>query len=103
MKIIKRSGTEETFNIDKIIAAVSKANKEVETINRMSEEQVEEIAGNVTQICADMNRAPNVEEIQDLVEDQIMNKRAFAVARKYITYRYTRHLCVSQILQISRL
>ena len=92
MKIIKRSGTEETFNIDKIIAAVSKANKEVETINRMSEEQVEEIAGNVTQICADMNRALNVEEIQDLVEDQIMNKRAFAVARKYITYRYTRAL-----------
>ena len=92
MKIIKRSGTEETFNIDKIIAAVSKANKEVETINRMSEEQVAEIAGNVTQICADMNRAPNVEEIQDLVEDQIMNKRAFAVARKYITYRYTRAL-----------
>ena len=92
MKIIKRSGTEETFNINKIIAAISKANKEVETINRMSEEQVEEIAANVTQICADMNRALNVEEIQDLVEDQIMNKRAFAVARKYITYRYTRAL-----------
>lgn len=68
MKIIKRSGTEETFNIDKIIAAVSKANKEVETINRMSEEQVEEIAGNVTQICADMNRAPNVEETMTLLK-----------------------------------
>lgn len=92
MKIIKRSGTEETFNIDKIIAAISKANKEVATINRMSEEQVSEIAQNVTQICADMNRALNVEEIQDLVENQIMNKRAFAVARKYITYRYTRVL-----------
>lgn len=92
MKIIKRSGTEETFNIDKIIAAISKANKEVATINRMSEEQVNEIAQNVTQICADMNRALNVEEIQDLVENQIMNKRAFAVARKYITYRYTRAL-----------
>ena len=92
MKIIKRSGTEEPFNIDKIIAAISKANKEVATINRMSEEQVQEIAQNVTQICADMNRALNVEEIQDLVENQIMNKRAFAVARKYITYRYTRAL-----------
>lgn len=92
MKIIKRSGTEETFNIDKIIAAISKANKEVATINRMSEEQVQEIAQNVTQICADMKRALNVEEIQDLVENQIMNKRAFAVARKYITYRYTRAL-----------
>lgn len=92
MKIIKRSGTEETFNIDKIIAAISKANKEVATINRMSEEQINEIAGNVAQICSDMNRALNVEEIQDLVENQIMNKRAFAVARKYITYRYTRAL-----------
>lgn len=92
MKIIKRSGTEETFDIDKIIAAIGKANKEVATINRMSEEQINEIAGNVTQICADMDRALNVEEIQDLVENQIMNKRAFAVARKYITYRYTRAL-----------
>jgi len=92
MKIIKRSGTEETFNIDKIITAINKANKEVATINRMSGEQVQEIAQNVTQICADMKRALNVEEIQDLVENQIMNKRAFAVARKYITYRYTRAL-----------
>ena len=92
MKIIKRSGTEETFDIDKIIAAIGKANKEVATINRMSEEQINEIAGNVTQICADMDRALNVEEIQDLVENQIMNNRAFAVARKYITYRYTRAL-----------
>lgn len=92
MKIIKRSGAEETFNIDKIIAAISKANKEVATINRMSAEQVQEIAQNVTQICADMKRALNVEEIQDLVENQIMNKRAFAVARKYITYRYSRAL-----------
>ena len=57
-----------------------------------SEEQVSEIAQNVTQICADMNRALNVEEIQDLVENQIMNFRAFAVARKYITYRYKRAL-----------
>jgi len=92
MKIIKRSGAEETFNIDKIIAAVSKANKEVETINRMPDTQVREIADNVTEICNNTNRALNVEEIQDLVEDQIMNKRAFVVARKYITYRYKRAL-----------
>ena len=50
MKIIKRSGAEETFNIDKIIAAIGKANKEVATINRMSEEQVSEIAQNVTYV-----------------------------------------------------
>lgn len=92
MKIIKRSGTEETFNIDKIISAIGKANKEVASIDRISEEQVKEIAENITRICADMNRALNVEEIQDLVENQIMDKRAFTVARKYITYRYTRAL-----------
>lgn len=92
MKIIKRSGTEEAFNIDKIIAAVSKANNEVETIKRLSIEQIYEVADNVMQIYLDTKRALNVEEIQDLVEDQIMDKRAFAVARKYITYRYKRAL-----------
>lgn len=92
MKIIKRSGAEETFDIDKITAAVTKANNETETINRMSAEQVHEIADNIMQICIDTKRALNVEEIQDLVEDQIMEKHAFSVARKYITYRYKRAL-----------
>ena len=88
MKIIKRSGSENEFDADKIVAAISKANTEVPTIERLSEEQICEIASNVEKICEDMHRALNVEEIQDLVEDQIMNKRAFALARKYITYRY---------------
>ena len=92
MKIIKRSGSENEFDADKIIAAISKANIEVPTIERLSEEQIREIASNVEKICEDMHRALNVEEIQDLVEDQIMNKRAFALARKYITYRYNRAL-----------
>ncbi len=92
MKIIKRSGTEDIFHAEKIISAISNANKEVPTLERLSEEQIAEIANNVERICLDMHRALNVEEIQDLVEDQIMNKRAFSVARKYITYRYTRAL-----------
>ena len=92
MKIIKRSGSENEFDADKIVAAISKANIEVPTIERLSEEQIREIASNVEKICEDMHRALNVEEIQDLVEDQIMNKRAFALARKYITYRYNRAL-----------
>ena len=92
MKIIKRSGSENEFDADKIVAAISKANTEVPTIERLSEEQICEIASNVEKICEDMHRALNVEEIQDLVEDQIMNKRAFALARKYITYRYNRAL-----------
>ena len=92
MKIIKRSGSENEFDADKIVAAISKANTEVPTIERLSEEQICEIASNVEKICEDMHRALNVEEIHDLVEDQIMNKRAFALARKYITYRYNRAL-----------
>lgn len=92
MKIIKRSGSENEFDADKIVAAINKANTEVPTIERLSEEQICEIASNVEKICEDMHRALNVEEIQDLVEDQIMNKRAFALARKYITYRYNRAL-----------
>ena len=92
MNIIKRSGSEENFRIEKITAAIKKANNEVPTVERLSEEQILEISDNVERICLDMRRAPSVEEIQDLVENQIMNKRAFVLARKYITYRYTRAL-----------
>ncbi len=92
MKIIKRSGTEDVFDITKITAAINKANKEVTAGERLSLQQIQEIASNVEQMCMDLNRAPSVEEIQDMVENQIMNLRAFSLARKYITYRYTRAL-----------
>lgn len=92
MKIIKRSGTEVGFNIEKIIAAVRKANKEVAESERLTEQKIDEISKNVEQICLNMNRTLNVEEIQDLVENQIMNCKSFEVARKYITYRYKRYL-----------
>ena len=92
MKIIKRSGTEVNFDIAKIMAAVTKANNEVVHNERLSDEQIEIISRNVENICKEMNRSLSVEEIQDLVENQIMNFRAFSVARKYITYRYKRAL-----------
>ena len=92
MKIIKRSGTEVTFDIAKIMAAVSKANKEVVHSERLSDEQIKKISVNVEEICQEMNRSLSVEEIQDLVENQIMKQRAFSVARNYITYRYKRAL-----------
>ena len=92
MKIIKRSGTEVAFDLDKILNAIRKANNEVSEENRLSEEQVDFIAKKVTALSKDLNRAVNVEEIQDFVENQIMDQKAFAVARKYITYRYTREL-----------
>ena len=92
MKIIKRNGTEVAFDVNKIANAVRKANNEVSEENRLSEEQIDKICKKVTALANDLNRAVNVEEIQDFVENQIMNEKAFAVARKYITYRYTRAL-----------
>ena len=92
MKIIKRNGTEVTFDAEKIANAVCKANNEVSEDNRLTEEQIDKITKKVTALANDLNRAVNVEEVQDFVENQIMNEKAFAVARKYITYRYTRAL-----------
>lgn len=92
MKIIKRSGVEDEFDISKIVAAVTKANKEVIEKDRLTPEQIKDIAKKVTLTCSNMNRTASVEEIQDMVENEIMEEQAFAVARKYITYRYTRAL-----------
>lgn len=92
MKIIKRSGTEEAFDMSKIVGAVEKANQEVVETERLSDEQIREIAKKVTISCSTMKRACNVEEIQDMVENEIMETQAFEVARKYITYRYKRAL-----------
>ncbi len=92
MKIIKRSGTEVPFDRRKIEIAVTKANESVIPSERMSEIQIKRIAEDVENAALNMNRSLSVEEIQDMVEDQIMNQRAFSVARRYITYRYTREL-----------
>lgn len=92
MKIIKRSGAEVAFDESKIVAAVGKANASVEESKRLTKEQIETIGRNVTKQAERSPRALNVEEIQDLVEDEIMDLKKFDVARKYITYRYTRQL-----------
>lgn len=92
MKIIKRSGIEEVFDPEKIIIAVSKANESVVPSARMSAVQIKRIAEDVESAALNINRSLSVEEIQDMVEDQIMNQRAFDVARRYITYRYNRAL-----------
>ena len=92
MKIIKRSGQEVTFDIAKIISAIRKANKEIEEKDRISEEGIQEIAFAVTAECRQMKRAVHVEEVQDMVENHLMSSKLFALARKYITYRYSRAL-----------
>ena len=92
MKIIKRNGAEEVFDISKIRIALEKANIAVEEQYRMTALQIERIAENVAISCETLGRSPAVEEIQDLVEKAIMAHGAFEVAKEYITYRYTRNL-----------
>ena len=91
MKIIKRNGSEETFDLNKIIAAVAKADASAESIS-LKEEQIHEIADYVEYKCNKLGRAVSVEEIQDMVEDQIMATGAFDLAKRYVRYRYQRSL-----------
>ena len=92
MTVIKRNGSEVTFDITKIIAAITKANESVDESIRMTPMQIQRIAESVEFSCLKMNRSPSVDEIQDLVEYQIMAHGAFEVAKNYVTYRYTRSL-----------
>lgn len=91
MKIIKRNGSEEIFNVEKIINAVRKANNSSDT-PFLTEEQIVDIADYVEYRCNKIKRAVSVEEIQDMVEDQLMAKGAFELARRYVRYRYNRSL-----------
>ena len=92
MKVIKRNGSEVVFDLTKIITAITKANDAIEEDARLTPLQIRRIAEAVELSCIRMNRAPGVEEIQDFVETQIMAHGAYEVAKKYITYRYTRNL-----------
>ena len=92
MKVIKRNGAEVEFDIVKIIAAVTKANNVVDESERMTPMQIQRIAESVEYECQKLDRAPTVEEIQDFVETHIMAHGAYEVAKRYITYRYSRSL-----------
>ena len=92
MKIIKRSGTEVVFDIDKIVNAIRAANLEVEESSRLTDRQVVYAAQNVAEACENAGHAVSVEEIQDLVEDEIMRLDCYEVARHYIIYRYVQSL-----------
>lgn len=92
MKIIKRSGAEVAFDLEKISSAIRKANNSVEGMEKISEEEIDEISKVVAEHCEEMKRSPSVEEIQDMVENQLMEHSAYSMARNYITYRYRRAL-----------
>ena len=92
MNIIKRSGMEVTFDAVKIEDAVKKANLSVQEQDRLHPAQIAAVVENVTILCHNMKHSPNVEEIQDMVEEEIMKQQAYKVAENYITYRYKREL-----------
>ena len=91
MNIIKRNGSEMTFDVNKIVAAITKANASAQAPS-LTTEQINDIADYVEYKCRKMNRAVSVEEIQDMVENQIMATGAFELARNYVRYRYQRTL-----------
>ena len=92
MKIIKRSGVEAVFDIEKITEAIRKANGEVVENERLTEEQILELSNNVHKQCKKAKHSLGVEDIQNLVENELMKIQAYNIARKYITYRYRRAL-----------
>ncbi|MCH3943273.1 MAG: anaerobic ribonucleoside-triphosphate reductase [Atopobiaceae bacterium] len=92
MKIIKRNGAEVEFDSSKIIAAVGKANVTVDEEQRLTHGQILDCTANVEAECSSCGHTVSVEEVQDMVEDQIMAKGAFEVARNYITYRYIQNM-----------
>lgn len=91
MRIIKRNGSEEDFDLNKIVIAIAKANEAYDRKELMPE-QIKEIAEYIGYKCVKLNRSASVEEVQDMVENQIMSTGAFETARRYVKYRYTRAL-----------
>lgn len=92
MKIIKRSGAEAIFDRNKIVNAIKSANTQVDEYKRLSETQIQSIADDIEIECHKEGHALNVEDIQDLVENGIMENKAYDVAKEYITYRYRHKL-----------
>ena len=92
MKLIKRNGSEVTFDSEKIYIAIEKANAAIDEMERISEREIRRVTEKVTKKCDKMKRAVSVEEVQDLVERELMATGNFILAKAYITYRYTREL-----------
>lgn len=92
MKIIKRDGSEVTFDITKIANAIKAASDESPESERLTPRQIDYAAHNVADKCEEAGHTVSVEEVQDLVENEIMALHKFEVARRYIIYRYVQNL-----------
>ncbi len=89
MKVIKRDGKSVDFDPEKIRIAIGKANAQVDEEEGASDTQIE----NIIKYIQKLNKKRIlVEDIQDIIEEKLMSLRKFALAKEYITYRYTRAL-----------
>ena len=91
-KVIKRNGEEVSFDVNKILNAIRKANNEIAPIHKLNEYQISAVGDIVVDQIEQSNHAVAVEDIQDMVERGIMEMRGYEVAQKYVRYRYTREL-----------
>ena len=89
MKIVKRDGAIVDYDSNKIRCAIQKANAEVKGKEKISKEGIEEIVKYIEDL--DKKRIL-VEDIQDIIEEKLMEADKYTLAKKYITYRYTREL-----------
>lgn len=92
MRIIKRNGSEEVFDREKIVSAVAKANAGTDGAPELTKRQIDYISYVIEDYCNEINRALSVEEIQELVETHIILQGAPQTAKRYIRYRFTRNL-----------
>ena len=90
MKVIKRNGSEVDFDSNKILVAITKANAEIDSIDKLSTNEINTVVYSISEQINKSTRAVTVEEIQDIIEDNLMRIRAYKVARAYIRYRYDR-------------
>ena len=89
MQVVKRDGKLVDFDQSKIRVAIEKANREVRPRERATKEEINQIIDYVEDL--DKKRIL-VEDIQDIIEEQLMSFGKYLLAKKYITYRYTREL-----------
>ena len=89
MKVIKRDGRAVDFDRSKIEIAIDKANQEVRPKERATKAEIKEI---IEYIMETDKKRMLVEDIQDIIEEQLMDRKRFELAKKYMIYRYTRAL-----------
>ena len=90
--VIKRNGKEVSFDVSKIVNAITKANASVDHLHQLNEYQINAVADMIAKQVEEATHAVNVEDIQDMVETGIMEMRGYEVAQKYVRYRYKREL-----------